>query len=171
MKKKISLFLVVLLSWPMTHAMIIKSQIKRPRAVQKKVGPGTYVSLDLKENNIQFTKKDKAFCRSQLTREKKTLTYSCSFKLPSTSVSSELSELRTTPTVFVKHGQIQKEVKYVVDKNLQKIDFIVQFDPGAFDMNFSEFNEEGFKVYDEMAAQILEKAVSRTKIQYTSLQN
>jgi len=169
--KALSIFMVTLFFTLSSQAVIVQSKVLRSRAFSKKLQNGIYASLDLKRKKVKFTKADINICQAKLSREKRTLKYSCQIYLPSKSTLSILNAQESPNSVAVKYGNLVKVVDVKISKDGKVIDFATEFDNSAVDFDFAEFNSEVFKVFNEAAERIIAKAMTNQSLQITTLEN
>src|SRR5665213_3689963 len=95
-------------------AMPIKSQMLKPSAYFAEAENNLLEPLDLKSKTLTFGKAEFDLCGANLVRKAQTLTYSCTFAIPSKAKVSRLQNLVTASKTTVNFGGTKREVQTAV---------------------------------------------------------
>jgi hypothetical protein len=142
-------------------AMPMKTQVVRPRAFLQPAGGGLMEALDLKAKTLYFTKKEFDQCGAKLVRKARTMTYSCTLPIASRSKISKLHNVLTPKSIEIPFGGTQREVQVEVADDARSVTFTTGFDSTGVDFEMSKFNDDFFKVYDQVAVLVISDALKK----------
>lgn len=143
-------------------AMPMKTEIVRPRAFLQPAKNGLMEALDLKAKTLYFTKREVEQCGTKLVRQARTMTYSCTLPIASGSKISKLHNVLTPKLIEIPFGGTQRDVQIEVSEDARSVSFTTGFDSTGIDFEMSKFNDDFFKVYDQVAVLVISDALKKS---------
>lgn len=143
-------------------AMPMKVEVVRPRAFLQPAEGGLMEALDLKSKTLYFTKKESDQCGAKLVRKARTMTYACTLPIASQSKVSKLHNVVTAKSIEVPFGGSLREVQVEVADDARNVTFTTSFDSTGIDFEVSKFNDDFFKVYNQVAQLVISDALKKS---------
>ena len=151
--------------------MPIKSQMLKPSAYFAEAENNLLEPLDLKSKTLTFGKAEFDLCGANLVRKAQTLTYSCTFAIPSKAKVSRLQNLVTASKTTVNFGGTKREVQTAVAPDAKSVTLTTSFDTTAIDFEISKFNDDFFAVYAKVAQLVISDALAKQPIRLEVLES
>lgn len=167
--RKLSLFCLILVGFSAT-AMPVKSRLIKPRAFFQETDPSLLRPLDLMDKTATFRNKEVTECGSKLVRQALTLSYSCTFEIPSKAKISKLHGLLSSEKLEVFFGGSRRIVKVKLSEDARKVTFSTAFDSTGVDFELSKFNDDFFSVYDKVAQLVIGDAIKNYPVKFQVLE-
>lgn len=155
----------VLLAGLSADAMPVRTRLMKANAAtsQTNMGEGKgfmNLFLDLKSKSLEV-KKDIEMCGNQMSREARTLNYSCTLKIPTQAKTSRLQNLITPKMFEVIFGGLKKKVQVMVSSDAREITYSTNFDSTGIDFDVLKFNDDFFVGNAKLAHLILAEAMKQ----------
>lgn len=152
-------------------AMPVKTEMKKPRAYFQEANNNLLEALDLKTKTLYFGKAEFDACGAALVRKAKTLAYSCTIKIPTTSKISKLQTQVTPKSKEISFGATKRTVLIQVSEDARQMTMSTAFDATGLDFDLSKFNDDIFAVNAKVAQLIIADAMKAQPVRIDVLES